>query len=894
MSRPTQLRPYQLSAIEKLRTFMRAGAKRLLLVSPVGCHALGAGLLRHDGRIVEAQDVAVGDTLMGPDSRPRTVQSLIRGTGEMVRVVPVKGDPFTVNIDHVLTVVRTNDGSKSAGGISDVAVRDLLAWPRATQANSKLFRVAADFPPHGLPMPVDPYFLGVLLGDGNLQSTPSVCKPDPEIRAAVEDECRRRGLCISDVGRGTSASMRLSAGEANRGVHGCNSLTNDLRTLGLWDKIGCDKFIPDAYLRADRDSRMAMLAGLMDTDGSLSRGGFDFVSMSRRLSDGVAFLARSMGLAAYVAPCEKHDQNGAGGTYWRVSISGDANRIPTRIARKKAPPRLQKKDALRTGLAIEPAGIGDFYGFTLDGDGRYLMADFTVTHNSGKTTISSEIIHRTLAKTVTGRDGRPRAQRVLFLAHRNELILQCGRRLDNFGVEHGIIAATHPERYTPWLPVQVASIQTLVRRLARLDRMSDSERGWFEFDLIVIDEAHRSRAKTHESVLARYPDAVVIGMTASPWRLDGKGLGETFHEEVVAEEPRNLIAQGYLVAYDGYAFYEKTGPDMEGVHVVAGDYSADDLAAKQRDKKIMGRVIDEWMAHARDQLTIGFACNVAHSKEMAEAFRARGIASEHVDGETPDDEREAIVGPEGRFVRGVTRVLWNVGILSEGYDVPAASCVILTRATMSLTMALQQIGRVMRPVPCACGMNFDWHLAACPKCGAPPIKTRCWIHDHAGILTMHGAPDAERDWSLTADEAKRTRKAKDEGRATPLRQCLTDRNGPGCYRIFAASIDTCPGCGKAVATNTTKVREVDGVAVRIDQIEAANPAEQRKTWETYLDEARANGYRHGWVAQKFKARWRIWPPYKWTLEAKRRFERDPRWTASYAARIAGQRPGAGA
>ena len=390
----------------------------------------------------------------------------------------------------------------------------------------------------------------------------------------------------------------------------------------------------------------------------------------------------------------------------------------------------------------------------------------------------------------------------------------------------------------------------------------------------------------HPSFVA---SGVLVHNTATPWRSDGKGLGELFHELVVAAEPRDLIAQGYLVAYDGFAFYEKEGVDLSGVRTTAGDFNSDDLATKQREKKIMGRVIDEWLAHARDQLTILFACNVQHSKEMAEAFRARGIPAEHVDGETPDDEREAILGPDGRFARGQTRVVCNVGILGEGYDQPRASCVVLTCATMSVAKAMQQIGRVMRPVPCACGLNFDWHLAACPACGRPPVKTKAWIHDHAGILTMHGAPDAERDWSLTADEKKRAKRTREDGGLPPLRQCLTDRNGPGCYRIFPSSISGCPGCGKAVAVTSTKIREVDGEKVRVADVCAVPQQEQRAAFDSFLGIARANGYRHGWVAQSFKSRFRIWPPYKWTLEAKRRFERDPQWIANFNRRLAGQR-----
>ncbi len=277
----------------------------LVVEAPTGCHAKGQPILMADGSIKLVEDVQVGDYLAAPYGERRRVLALARGRQEMVDVVPVKGDRWRVNLDHILTLVRTDRGT-----LVDVSVREYLGWSKTQKHLYKLFREevpAFDGEAAVDQLPIDPYFLG--------------------------------------------------------------------RTL----PIECDeKCIPSAYLTAEWSARSAMLSGLLDTAGRSTGSGYDFVSKSRTLSDGVAFLARSLGLAAYV-------QTGAGGTDWRVSISGHTDRILCRFSRKIAPARRQVMNALRTGFSIErPGVVSAYYGFSLDGDGRFLLGDFTVTHNTGK------------------------------------------------------------------------------------------------------------------------------------------------------------------------------------------------------------------------------------------------------------------------------------------------------------------------------------------------------------------------------------------------------------------------------------------------------------------------------------------------------------------------------
>lgn len=347
--------------------------------SDTGCHAADTEILMFSGEIKKVQDVAAGDQLMGMDSTPRTVLRTIRGRGTMVRITPVKGDPFVVNEDHILSLVQTTTHSSGAYHKFDEAVFDVSVWDRDITWNDtqrslrKLFRVPADFPERPAP-PIDPYFLGVLLGDGCLLSHAfSVTTADQPVVEAVQAQATAWGAKITAVPRPGCQTLYLRASRP---------LKDALRTLALLNTVSDTKFVPQQYLTGSRDVRKAILAGLLDTDGHLEHGGFDYISKSKRLARGVAFLARSLGLAAYVKPCRKGCQTGVVGDYFRVSVSGDCDMLPMRV--KIPPARRQRKSVLRTGFQTEYLGLGDYFGFELDGDRRYLMGDFTVTHNTGK------------------------------------------------------------------------------------------------------------------------------------------------------------------------------------------------------------------------------------------------------------------------------------------------------------------------------------------------------------------------------------------------------------------------------------------------------------------------------------------------------------------------------
>lgn len=367
------------------------------------CHRAGQGILMFDGSVKVVEDVIPGERVMGPNGKPRNVLRINTGIGEMFEVRPIKGPAWQVNADHVLTLV----GGREEGATTDVSVREWFTWSARKRASFKLFKPGAVSFAVPQILPLDPYFLGVLLGDGTLghksrfDGDLRVTTADAEIVAELRAQAAHFGLRVGVHGgartapayslaqvhvprakpRRTTAASRRPTGVPRFNV---NPITRELRELGLWSKGCAEKFIPQMYKVASLSARLALLAGLIDTDGATNRTGYDFISKSPMLATDVAFVARSLGFTARVAECQKGCQTGAVGTYYRVAIFGDdVHRIPVRIPRKRVTPRKGNRDARRSGFTIVPTGnVEPYFGFSLDGDSRYLLDDFTVTHNS--------------------------------------------------------------------------------------------------------------------------------------------------------------------------------------------------------------------------------------------------------------------------------------------------------------------------------------------------------------------------------------------------------------------------------------------------------------------------------------------------------------------------------
>jgi len=372
----------------------------------------------------------------------------------------------------------------------------------------------------------------------------------------------------------------------------------------------------------------------------------------------------------------------------------------------------------------------------------------------------------------------------------------------------------------------------------------------------VVHNCHHSTASTWRSVIDSYPRAAVVGTTATPCRLGGAPLGDVFQALVEVVKPAALVEDGFLVPVTGYAF---DAPDLRGVRRSSGDYEPEEIARLMGGPKLRGSIVDSYMGRARGTRAIVFAVNVEHSRQIALDFARAGVQAEHVDGETPRALRRIIFE---RFRSGATRVLCNVGLFTEGVDLPAIQTVILARPTLSLSLALQMIGRGRRPVPCECGRIPHWRSDAC-ECGRPVPKKATLIHDHAGVVLQHGLPDEPRVWSLDGDyriDGKAKGAKGEESKA--IRVCRS------CLAIYLADEPQCPMCGKKNPAPKKLVRNGNGVAIPLASLEGgmrpidANEKVRKRFFWFLLGLERQRGYKKKYAEIRYHGRFHLWPPSK--------------------------------
>jgi hypothetical protein len=357
------------------------------------CTGRGTRIIMFDGTVKRVEDVVAGDLLMGDDSTPRQVLRTAQGRGPMFEIVPVRGESFSVNGDHILVLKSTNSDSPV-----EVSVNDFLKWPREKKHKACLYRVGVEWPEQ--PLSVDPYIMGLWLGDGHTEQT-VLTTADEELADVWINYGVSLGLKVNLCAAGKESkavSIQLSARDAQgRICQGKNQLRNKLKALGFMREAGDDgkfvqKFIPQCYLVNSRKNRLELLAGLIDTDGSKAggpgaEGVYEITFKIKTLADQTRFLAQSLGFYARTAVKVVNST-----AYYRTHISG-AYELPCRLARKQSKPKPEVRvsnltgdavqfDSSKSRFAVVPLGEDDYFGFTLSGNGRFLLKDFTVTHNT--------------------------------------------------------------------------------------------------------------------------------------------------------------------------------------------------------------------------------------------------------------------------------------------------------------------------------------------------------------------------------------------------------------------------------------------------------------------------------------------------------------------------------
>jgi len=387
----------------------------ILLFGEPGCHAKGTPILMYSGEWKNVEDIVVGDLLMGPDSQPREVLKLVRGNEKMYEVIPNKGKSFIVNENHILHLNYSTKG-KGCPPTVNLTIKDYLNLNKPLKQKLKLVKPNAIHYQNNDIYELDPYILGVWLGDGTT-GKPEITSADEEIIKYIDEYAILNNLNVRKT-KNTNSKAYTIALSAKEGVK--NHLTLSLRKLGIFDK----KDIPQKYLTAPVDVRMELLAGIIDTDGSYNnftwrasekynkkgyKGCFDLLQKDEIISNKVGNLCNSLGLGFTIKKCVKTIKStGFSGEYYRMSIYGDISKVPTKLPRKQALVGTPNKSPNNIGIkSINFVNNGDYYGFTVDKDHLYIMDNYWISHNCGKTSLIKTIISMYNFKPVTINPERP-------------------------------------------------------------------------------------------------------------------------------------------------------------------------------------------------------------------------------------------------------------------------------------------------------------------------------------------------------------------------------------------------------------------------------------------------------------------------------------------------------
>lgn len=408
---------------------------------------------------------------------------------------------------------------------------------------------------------------------------------------------------------------------------------------------------------------------------------------------------------------------------------------------------------------------------------------------------------------------------VVILTHAIQIVRQTAERFRAYGLPCGVLAAGVRPRNEIAI---AASIQTVARMQALPEAF-----------LVIVDEAHRAAGASYQSVIARYRQmgARVVGLTATPCRLDGTGLSAVGFDSIV--EPTSyeeLYEAGVLVRPDVWA---PNVPNLKGVHVVGGDLSGSEAA-----DRIVGDFGKEFREKCPDGIAIAFACSINHARALAGRFYDAGLDPLALDGAVPIDQRDEAVK---RLEQRELRVIVTCGLFGEGFDLPSLDAVILARPTLSLALYRQQCGRVMR--------SFAG-------------KAKATILDHAGNSLRHGLPDEPVVWTLN-------------GRQTAKRSAIKAKRCAKCFAVYGSGLAACPQCGFAPVAEEREIQHVAGelvkvasvlpsVAVAVQKAHAVAPGDSRAVaYVLMARKAQEKGYKAGWLPNAFKAKFGVWPPKEW-------------------------------
>jgi len=663
-TKPFSLRPYQSEAVSLMEQNYRG-----LINFATGCHEAGQLILMLNGTLKKVEDIQVNEQIMGPDGTARTILELHTGREEMFKITPTKGESFIVNKGHILSLQKSynrrigkNRFTHKTGtpdtDIVNITVGEYIQQTKAFKHKYKLYRSSLiHFKEQTQPIP--PYILGLWLGDG-CKRNPMITTEDSEIVDELQTYADSSNQKLNKLNPQGNAYDYSITGNTR-------TSPTSLRSLLKSNNLYMNKHVPEIYRVASVNQRLELLAGLLDSDGCLvNKTIFDITQKNKQIAESVVFIARSLGFAAYMKESFKAAMNSEEkikNKYYRVSIHGDVCKIPTRVQRKKANERQQAKNVLRVGFKISKIDVGNYYGFTVDKDNLYLMGDFTVTHNSGKTLTMVHAIRKFKKKTLVICPNISIADNFY-----NELVSAFGEdRIGYFG---------NGEKKIKDITV---GIVTSVNNNVKLFKKAD-------LGLIVYDEVHHLAATTFFNIALELGHVGrMFGLTATDFRSDGKdilitaGVGPTIIKKDIVWCIRNKwLADPYIIMRE----VETTGRDYAGDKLK--NYKEHVLNSSEMNNRIIADC-QKFLAAGKSLLCL--VDQVAHGKIIADQLGLQFATGKN------KKSGEYIKQLNDGTIPGLIATAKFAG---EGTDTKRVDVLVLANFVASKGLLLQNLGRGLR------------------------------------------------------------------------------------------------------------------------------------------------------------------------------------------------------
>ena len=627
------------------------------------CLGKDTEILMYDGTVKKVQDIVVGDVLMGDDSTPRNVLSLARGQEQMYKISSKKGDSYICNESHILSLKSSSYHSKKIqkGTIVDISVKEFLKLPKCFHGRGGIllgYKAPIEF--EAKPLPLDPYMIGYWLGDGSSRSS-KITSQDATVLHYFAHKLRNYNLSL------------MYQSKYDYSICGNHRVNNNvfLNTLKILNLIN-NKHIPYLYKCNSRENRLKLLAGLIDSDGYLIKnGGFEISQKSEKMIDDIIYLVRSLGFSCY-KNIKKTSWTHKGikkyGTNFRIVINGSGlENIPTLIPRKKSPPRKQIKDALVYRLIIEKLEVGDYYGFEIDGNRRFVLGDFTVTHN---TVLALHICSQLRKKT-------------LIIVHKEFLLNQWVERIEQFlpGARVGRIQG------------QIMDIENKDIVIGMLQSISMKEYHpdtFNSFGLTIIDEVHHISSEVFSCALFKLVTRYTLGLSATMNRKDGTTkVFKMFLGEVVYKGKRDEEHKVVVRAID----YKANDEEFNEVKLdFRGNVQYSTMISKlctynHRTEFIL-RVIKDMFQENEDQQIMLLAHNKNVLKYLHDSIKNREIAGGSVGYYIGGMKEAALKETEGKRV-----VVATYSMAAEALDIKSLTTLIMVTPKTDIEQA---VGRILR------------------------------------------------------------------------------------------------------------------------------------------------------------------------------------------------------